>query len=129
MNGQNLKVKELMTFVPSGSGYHREIKLYEALGFTVVWKSEEISILRIGAFRFFLQNFENKELQENFMMDLEVENLDHWWDKISSLDLPGKFPGARVKAPEDYPWGKREIHLITPAGVLWHIAVPAQEKK
>jgi hypothetical protein len=129
MDDRNLKVKELMAFVPAGSDYQMEIQFYEALGFTVGWKSEELAILKIGNFRFFLQNFENKEMQNNFMMDLEVENLDHWWNKISSLNLPEKFPGTRAKAPEDYPWGKREIHLITPAGILWHIAVPVEEKK
>lgn len=123
MDDQNLKVKELMTFVPSGSDYQNEIRFYEALGFTVVWKSDELAILKVGNLRFFLQNIENKEMQNNFMMDLEVENLDHWWKKIEGLHLPSKFPGTKAKAPENYPWGKREIHLITPAGVLWHIAV------
>lgn len=124
MDEQNLKVKDLMTFVPSGSNYQREIEFYEALGFIVGWKSEELALLKVGNFRFFLQNFENKEMQNNFMMNLDVENLDHWWSKINGLHLPEKFPGTKAKAPEDYPWGKREIHLITPAGVLWHIAVP-----
>jgi ectoine hydroxylase-related dioxygenase (phytanoyl-CoA dioxygenase family) len=124
MDDKNPGIKELMAFVPAGSDYQKEIRFYEAIGFITVWKSEELAILKIGNFRFFLQNFENKEMQSNFMMNLEVENLDHWWNKINGLNLPEKFPGARAKAPEDYPWGKREIHLITPAGVLWHIAVP-----
>ena len=29
--------------------------------------------------------------------------------------------------PRDYPWGKREIHLIGPDGVLLHIAVRLPE--
>ena len=129
MDEQNLKVKELMTFVPAGNDYQREIQFYESLGFTVSWKSDELAILKIGNFRFFLQNFENKEMQNNFMMNLEVENLDHWWNRIKGLNLPEKFPSVKAKPPEDYPWGKREIHLITPAGVLWHIAVLLQESK
>jgi uncharacterized glyoxalase superfamily protein PhnB len=32
-----------------------------------------------------------------------------------------------MKSPQDYPWGKREIHLIGPDGVLWHIATGIAE--
>jgi hypothetical protein len=34
-----------------------------------------------------------------------------------------EFDGVRVRDPQDYPCGKREIHLTDPCGVLWHIAV------
>ncbi len=37
-----------------------------------------------------------------------------------ALDLPSKYPGVRTKAPTDYTWG-REVHLIDPGGVCWHI--------
>ena len=125
MEGLNLKVKELMTFVPSGSNFELSLQFYQDLGFEVDWKSEELAIMRIESFRFFLQKFENKEMQSNFMMNLEVENVDDWWKKIESLKLKDKYQGISLKAPEVYPWGKKEIHLIDPAGVLWHIAMRA----
>lgn len=120
----NLGVRDLMTFVPSGAEYEKELRFYQDLGFQVDWKSDELAVLRMGTWRFFLQNFANKEMQGNFMMNLDVEDLDAWWRKIEGMKLSEHHPGARAKAPADYPWGKREIHLITPAGVLWHIAVP-----
>jgi hypothetical protein len=110
--------------VGAGRDYAGEIRFYLDLGFTLAWKSEELAVFVVGAFRFFLQNLANREMQDNFMMNLDVEDLDAWWRKIEGMKLPGNHPGARAKAPEDYPWGKREIHLVTPAGVLWHIAVP-----
>jgi hypothetical protein len=124
MEARNLKVKELMTFVPSGKDYKNEIRFYSDLGFTLHWTSDELSVLKIENFGFYLQNFENTEMQSNFMMDLEVEDLDAWWSKIQKMKISEKYQGASAKAPQDYPWGKREIHLITPARVLWHIAAP-----
>lgn len=128
MSGADFRVKESMTFVPSGKEYGKEIEFYEDLGFHADWKSEDLALLRIGSFRFFLQKFENQEMQNNFMMNLEVENLDDWWSRIEGLNLADRYKGVRMKAPQDYPWGKREIHLISPAGVLWHIAVPSQKE-
>jgi len=57
------------------------------------------------------------------MMTLEVEDLDAWWEKLSVLELEKKYTEVKLKAPENYPRGKREIHLIDPSNVLWHISV------
>jgi catechol 2,3-dioxygenase-like lactoylglutathione lyase family enzyme len=126
MESPNLKIKEIMAFVPSGKDYEQALRFYLDLGFEADFKSDDLALLRMGAYRFFLQKFENAGLQGNFMMNMEVENLDDWWARIESLDLKERYPGTRLKGPTTYPWGKREIHLIDPAGVLWHIAVPAK---
>lgn len=122
MQEPNLKANEIMAFVPSGKDYHLTLSFYKNMGFEADWESEELAILRKDRCRFFLQNFANAEMQKNFMMDLEVEDLDSWWEKITSEKLVEKYPGVKAKPPQDYPWGKREIHLIGPDGVLWHIA-------
>jgi uncharacterized glyoxalase superfamily protein PhnB len=119
--------KEIMAFVPSGPDYRLTLQFYQDLGFTADWVSDDLAVLRKDACRFFLQNFANQEMQSNFMMNLEVEDLDAWWAKIQSAGLMEKYPGTRAKPPQDYPWGKREIHLIGPDGVLWHIAVRIPE--
>lgn len=120
-----LKTKEILAFVPSGEDYELALRFFVDLGFEVQWKSDQLAVMKLGACRFFLQKFANTELQKNFMMSLEVEDLDLWWAKINCANLPAKYPGVKVRAPADYPWGKREIHVIDPAGVLWHICVPA----
>lgn len=118
----NLKAIEIMTFVPSGKSFPTALQFYRDLGFEVDWESADLAILRKDSCRFFLQRFENEEMQKNFMMNLDVEDLDAWWAKIESARLMEKYAGVRMKPPQDYPWGKREIHLIDPGGVLWHIA-------
>jgi uncharacterized glyoxalase superfamily protein PhnB len=126
MGGLDLRAKEIMTFVPAGKDFRITLEFYKDLGFDADWESEDLAILRKDNCRFFLQKLDNEEMRNNFMMNLEVENLDDWWKKIQATGVQEKYPGTRLVPPKDYPWGKREIHLIGPDGVLWHIAASAQ---
>lgn len=121
----NLTATEILTIIPSGNNYEKAIQFYLEIGFELDWKSETISILRKDKCRFFLQNNPNNWALDNFMMVLEVENLDDWWEKLNGLELQKKYEGVKLKAPEVYSWGKKEIHLIDICGVLWHISVPS----
>lgn len=125
MDSLNLNVKELMPFVPSGGNYPKALEFFQDLGFKVDWKSDELALLRAGTFRFFLQKFDDRNFQDNYMVNMDVENLDDWWTWISSRKLTEKYPGVRLKEPTVYPWGKREINIVDPAGVCWHIGCPA----
>ena len=125
MENLNLTATEIMTFINSGKNYEKAVLFYLEIGFDLDWKSDEIAILRKDKCRFFLQNLQNEWAKDNFMMNMEVENLNDWWKKLNGLNLHEKYEGVKLKAPENYPWGKREIHLIDPCGVLWHISVPA----
>ena len=118
----NLTVKEILTFIPSGPYYDQAIRFYQEIGFQIDWKSDTESILNKDGLRFILQNLSDNWGKGNFMMVLEVEDLDDWWDMLTGRDLESKYPGVKLKPPMDYPWGKREIHLIDPCNVLWHIS-------
>lgn len=120
----NLRAKEILTIFPSVTDFETAIEFYLEIGFETDWKSDSIAVLRKDQCKFLLQNSSNNWIDGNFMMVLEVENLDHWWKHLEGLGLAEKYPGVRLRPPEDYPWGKREIHLIDPCGVLWHISVP-----
>ena len=121
----NLRAKEILTFVPSGPHYDLAIRFYQEIGFQVDWKSDTEAILNKDGCRFFLQNLSHNWGKGNFMMELAVEDLDDWWDMLIGLDLE-KYPEVKLKAPTDYPWGKREIHLIDPCNVLWHISTKSK---
>jgi len=124
MDKLNLKAKEILTIFPSVTDFDAAIAFYKEIGFELDWRSDSMAVIRRGTCKFLLQNSSNNWIDGNFMMVLEVENLDDWWTHLESLELTEKYPGVRLRAPEDYPWGKREIHLIDPCGVLWHISVP-----
>ena len=125
MEHLNLKAKELHTFIPSRKNYERAIEFYLELGFHLDWRSGDYCCFRKDNCRFLLQNNPNNWGKDNFMMVLEVEELDHWWTHLQRLQLERKYEGVKLKAPEHYPWGNREIHLIDPCEVLCHISVPA----
>lgn len=117
----NLKVNALRVFVPA-KDYDVSTRFYEDLGFEVAWAADEVKEMRIEGFSFLLQNYYQKEWADNFMMQLKVSDLDAWWELIVEKDLVARYEGTRARKPTVYPWGLREIHLIDPSGVLWHIA-------
>lgn len=116
-----MKALKLRPFIPSGQDYELAQRFFEDLGFTKLYSDNGLSIFRTGEQEFFLQNFHNQEFQENYMMELVVENLDETWTHIQAVASDNKYP-IRVKEPTLYPWGKREVHLIDPAGVCWHFS-------
>ena len=122
MENLNLTALDILTFIPAGNKYELAIRFYQEIGFELTGKSNEVAGFRKDKCGFLLQNYQNEWAQGNFMMVLTVDNLDDWWQKLSGLNLPEKYEGVKLRASENYPWGKREIHLIDPCGVLWHIA-------
>lgn len=94
---------------------------YEALGF-VKELDGEVAIFRVGSGSFLLQRHFQEQWAANFMMQLLVDDLDAWWARIGSLDLPRRFGIPAPKAPAMQPWGLRIAYLVDPAGVLWHVA-------
>lgn len=118
-----LKANDLLAFVPAQRRYNEAIEFYQEIGFEIDYRADSISVVRKDNCKFFLQNVNYEYADGNFMMTLEVDDVDAWWQHLSSLNLEEKYPGVKLRAPEDFPWGMREIHLIDPCGVLWHIAV------
>ena len=121
----NLRAKEILTFIPSVVDYQTARRFYVEIGFEIDYEDGSLAILRKGRCRFFLQNNSNNWIEGNFMMVLNVEDLDAWWKHLVGHNLTSRYEGVKLRAPEVYPWGNREIHMIDPSGVLWHIAVPA----
>lgn len=113
-------VNDLKTFVPARDP-ELSRNFYVDLGFTVNWSNPEISELQIGSFRFLLQKFYIAEHAGNFMMSLQVEDLDAWWEHIKQVNFSAKYPGIMCKPPQVQPWGQRVLYLSDPSGVLWHI--------
>ena len=97
-------------------------RFYLALGFTIALDSDEVVIFRIGTSSFILQKYFQKDWAENFMMQLMVDDLDAWWTRLLSLDLPANFGVPKPKPPAMQPWGLRIAYIVDPSGVLWHIA-------
>lgn len=110
----------LHPFVPSGPDFERSIGFFAELGFHSVWKDRGLAGLRFGEAYFIPQDINVPEWQQNQMLIIEVDDLALYWREIQPLDLVARYQGVRIKPPTDYPWG-REIHIIDPGGVCWHV--------
>jgi hypothetical protein len=114
------KATALYPFVPSGPDFRLALAFFAELGFETVWEQEGLAGLRWGGAYFMLQSIDVPEWQKNQMLTIEVDDLDSFWSEIELRDLPARFAGARLRPPTDFPWG-REVHIIDPAGVCWHV--------
>ena len=120
VEGGNLRALSLLPFVPSGEDYEGSRRLFADLGFEEIWENDGYADFRNGPAQFILQSFDDEKFAGNFMVRLNVPDLDLWWDEVSRRKLQEKYPKFRVKPPLEFPWG-REVHFIDLAGVCWHV--------
>jgi catechol 2,3-dioxygenase-like lactoylglutathione lyase family enzyme len=118
----NLNALILRAFLPARD-FELSAQFYEDLGFQIEWQTDQLKGFQLGPTSFILQDFYVRELAENLMLQLWVDNLDAWWTHLQNLQLAERYEGAWVKPPRQYPWGLTEIHLSDPAGILWHITL------
>ncbi len=111
---------KLYPFVPAGADFAASVQFFQALGFEKAWGNQGLTGLRFGSAYFILQDINVPEWQRNQMITFEVRDLEGYWSELNTLNLPNRFPGVKLGAPTDFPWG-RELHIIDPAGVCWHV--------
>lgn len=109
----------LYPFVPSGQDFATSLEFFAQLGFEKVWEQEGLAGLRFGGAYSMLQEINVPEWQNNQMITFEVTDLDAYWSDLETKDLT-RFPGVKLRPPTEFAWG-REIHIIDPAGVCWHV--------
>ena len=110
----------LYPFVPSGPHFARSLEFFAALGFDKLWQHDGLAGLRFGGAYFLLQDIDVPDRQANQMITFEVTDLDAYWAELQAKDLERAFEGVKLRAPTAFPWG-RELHLIDPGGVCWHV--------
>jgi predicted lactoylglutathione lyase len=114
---------DVKVFVPARN-FQESLEFYEALGWKVNFRAEDdgIAELELVGCRFYLQNYYNKEWADNFMLHVTVENAQDWWQHASSVIADGGYKSARVKKPQEQPYGALVTHVWDPSGVLLHFA-------
>jgi hypothetical protein len=114
-------VVAIRPFVPA-KDFLKSVRFYEDLGFSSRLHGDSLASMSLGPFGFLLQEYDVPGFAGNFMMHMTVNDLDRWWEKISSLDLAGRYGVRPPTAPEVQPWGLRITYVVDPTGVLWHFA-------
>ena len=115
----------LRPFVPA-KNFQLSTQFYGDLGFEVTPLGDKLAAVSVGTFGFLLQDYFVQEWADNFMMHMLVNNLDQWWQRISTLDLAARYGVRAPTSPKLEPWGLRVAYVIDPAGVLWHFAEEAE---
>ena len=110
----------LYPFVPSGPRFTTSLAFFGELGFEKLWEHDGLAGLRFGGAYFMLQDIDVPEWQANQMITLEVTDLDSYWAELQGKDLARAFAGVSLRPPTQFSWG-REIHIIDPGGVCWHV--------
>jgi len=86
----SLRITAINAFVPARD-LEQSRRFYLDLGFTQTWGDSGGCGLQLDGRSMILQRFHVKEHAENFMMQLLVDDLDAWWERITALDLPATF--------------------------------------
>ena len=112
-------VKSIRPFV-GAKDYEVSREFYKALGFEETVISHDMCVFKSEKACFYLQAYYVKDWIENTMLFLEVADVEESYKELNQLDLPGRFPGAKLSGIRYEDWGS-ECFLHDPSGVLWHI--------
>ena len=122
----NLKTVEIKAFVPA-KDFALSKRFYQELGFTMAWDGGNLAYFHHGHTSFLLQDFYSKELAENLMMHLLVEDVQAWWEAVTASGVVERY-ALRTQPPQEQPWGMVDFVLIDPSGVLWRIGQNIPDK-
>jgi glutaminyl-tRNA synthetase len=75
----------------------------------------------LGDARFLLQDFFVPDHAGNFVMALNLPDLDAFWQQVQARGLAQRY-GVAIDGPQRRPWGRVDMTVIDPSGVLWRIA-------
>lgn len=108
-----LASQQLKVFVPARD-YAVSQQFYRALGFLQEDEVGHVTCFRHGAHcAFLLQDFYVRELAENLMLHLWVDDADAWWQHVHDSELATHFQ-VTCSVPEDRPWGRAISPCTTP---------------
>jgi hypothetical protein len=113
-----MKFQSLEPFVPSGNKFEESKQLFLELGFKINWDAGGYIGFEKDGCKFILQQYDNREFAENFMISVKVDNAEEFWKFVVEKKLSERF-GIRISEPSQQPYGK-EVNIIDIAGVCWH---------
>jgi catechol 2,3-dioxygenase-like lactoylglutathione lyase family enzyme len=119
------RIVSLRPFLPARD-FDVSKRFYSDLGFELMPLGHKLVHVGLGTFSFLLQDFFVRELAENFMMHMMVDDLDQWWANIDALGLGSRYDVKAPRPPKLEPWGLRVAYVFDPSGVLWHLAEEAE---
>ena len=109
----NAAFTSITPMIPAGSSLVEALRFYtDHLGFSILWQSDTMASIKREAVTFNLIENDNKIWADNTSFSIGVSDLEAFYAEC--LGIP-----ARVGPLEEKAWGRREFHLIEPAGVCF----------
>lgn len=112
----SLTIKELVVYTPA-KDFELSKAFYSSLGFKLTEGWGGTMDCRLGNAVLRLQNYYVKDWANNFMIKLEVDDVDEWYGHVKKVVDDGKYGSASVSEPETV-GGSRLVHVVDPSGVL-----------
>jgi len=112
------KAKSIRPFIGS-INFEVSRQFYRDLGFKENVISHNMSYFETENIGFYLQDAYVKDWIDNTMVFMEVEDVNHFWKELVTLDLTSKYQDVKLVPVKELDWGK-ECFVHDPAGVLWH---------
>lgn len=117
----NLTVSDLRPFIPARDFVLCK-RFYAELGWETRDVGDGLALVRLADRQhFYLQDYYIKELAENCMLHLTVEDAQAWYRHVAVVLHDDAFDGARVQAPKRQPYGAIVTFVHDPSGVLLHL--------
>ena len=117
----DLKAIDVRAFIPA-KDFEVSKGFYTALGWKLTPISEKLALIELAERRLYLQDYYVKELAENSVIFIAVEDAQAWHDHVSVILKERAYLDARVWPPKEQDWGALTTFVIDPSGVLIHFA-------
>ena len=109
---------DLRAFIPARD-FALSKAFHAALGWDVRDVGAGIALVAVGvAQHFYIRDYSLREVAENSMLHLTVDDAQACYAHVQSVLAEGHFPGARVQPPAARPCGAMVTFVHDPSGVL-----------
>jgi predicted enzyme related to lactoylglutathione lyase len=115
-----LTVSDLRAFIPA-QDFELSKRFYSSLGWTVKDVGDGLALVEAESVHFYIQNYYNKDVAENSMLHITVDDARAWHQHVAAVLEREKFGGARVQPPKPQPYGAVVTFVHDPTGVLLHL--------
>jgi hypothetical protein len=89
----NHEAKSIRPFI-GAKNFEISRSFYRDLGFEETVLESNFSVFKTGEIAFYLQDYYDKNWIENTMIFLEVDNVEYYYSKLLTLNLPEKYEGV-----------------------------------
>ncbi len=116
-----LKVSDLRPFIPARD-FALCKRFYASLGWETKDVADGLALVRLADEQYFdLQDYYIKQVAENCMLHLTVQDAQAWYQHVSSVLRNDALAKARVQAPKLQLYGALVTFVHDPSGVLLHL--------